>query len=214
VRYFFPYFVHRSDPCLVLHPRHKLSYFRSAGWEPQWIETAERLIRSEFKHSYASHSVTLADDVGTAGAQEDDKVRDCIVLLVLIIDNGFLNMQDDDSTNIFDHLPALAPNPATSINKLDAYLTTDIENVTDVIAWWHGHRKTYPRLSRMALDYLTIPGKFFHMFYIIDLNVLLQQRQLTWNASLAVDAYYCPMFETDSLRRRRARFFALACGAT
>jgi hypothetical protein len=39
------------------------------------------------------------------------------------------------------------------------------------------------------------------MFYITDLNVLLQQRQLTRNASLAVDAYYCPMFKTDSLRR-------------
>jgi hypothetical protein len=98
VCHFFPYFVHRSDPYLVLHPWHKLSYFRSAGWEPQWIETAEQLVRSEFKRSYASHSVTLADDVGTAEAQEDDKVRDCIVLPVLIIDNGFSNMQDDDST--------------------------------------------------------------------------------------------------------------------
>ncbi|KAG1765575.1 hypothetical protein EDD22DRAFT_766221, partial [Suillus occidentalis] len=37
---------------MVLHPRHKLSYFRSAGWEPQWIETAEQLVRSEFKRSY------------------------------------------------------------------------------------------------------------------------------------------------------------------
>lgn len=123
-------------------------------------------------------------------------------------------MQDDNSTNIFDHLPALAPNPATSINELDAYLTANIENVTDAITWWHGHHKTYLWLSRMALDYLTIPGKFFCMFYITDLNVLLQQRQLTWNASLALDAYYCPMFKTDSLCRRRVRFFALACRAT
>jgi hypothetical protein len=46
------------------------------------------------------------------------------------------------------------------VNELDAYLNTDIENVVDVIAWWHGHRKTYPCLSRMALDYLTIPGMF------------------------------------------------------
>ncbi|KIL55688.1 hypothetical protein M378DRAFT_90563, partial [Amanita muscaria Koide BX008] len=26
------------------------------------------------------------------------------------------------------------------------------------IAWWHGRRSVYPRLSRMALDYLTIPA--------------------------------------------------------
>ncbi|KIL63852.1 hypothetical protein M378DRAFT_79131, partial [Amanita muscaria Koide BX008] len=25
------------------------------------------------------------------------------------------------------------------------------------IAWWHKHRSMFPRLSRMALDYLTIP---------------------------------------------------------
>jgi hypothetical protein len=142
------------------------SYFRSAGWEPQWIETTERLVRSEFRCSYASHSVTLTDDVGTAGAQEDDKACDCTVSLVFIIDNSFSNMQDDDSTNIFDHLPALAPNPAPSINELDAYLTANIENVTDAITWWHGHRKTYPWLSQMVLNYLTIPGKFFlHVLY-------------------------------------------------
>ncbi|KAG2747579.1 hypothetical protein P692DRAFT_201668127, partial [Suillus brevipes Sb2] len=25
---------------MVLHPRHKLSYFKSAGWEEEWVETA------------------------------------------------------------------------------------------------------------------------------------------------------------------------------
>ncbi|KAJ8584174.1 hypothetical protein M405DRAFT_684601, partial [Rhizopogon salebrosus TDB-379] len=25
---------------MVLHPRHKLEYFKHAGWKPEWIETA------------------------------------------------------------------------------------------------------------------------------------------------------------------------------
>ncbi|KAF9559745.1 hypothetical protein CPC08DRAFT_621297, partial [Agrocybe pediades] len=25
---------------MVLHPRHKLQYFKTAGWEAEWIETA------------------------------------------------------------------------------------------------------------------------------------------------------------------------------
>ncbi|KAG2740021.1 hypothetical protein P692DRAFT_201661585, partial [Suillus brevipes Sb2] len=25
---------------MVLHPHHKLSYFKSAGWEEEWVETA------------------------------------------------------------------------------------------------------------------------------------------------------------------------------
>jgi hypothetical protein len=38
---------------LVLHPRHKLQYFEQAGWEPNWIETAEEIVRAVFEESYA-----------------------------------------------------------------------------------------------------------------------------------------------------------------
>jgi hypothetical protein len=39
---------------LVLHPRHKLHYFKVAGWEAEWIEAAKTLVREEFERSYAS----------------------------------------------------------------------------------------------------------------------------------------------------------------
>jgi hypothetical protein len=38
---------------LVLHPRHKLHYFKTAGWEKTWIETAEMIVREEFDRTYA-----------------------------------------------------------------------------------------------------------------------------------------------------------------
>ena len=61
--------------------------------------------------------------------------------------------------NIFDHLPALAPPKRAELrSELDSYLSTDIEHVIDPLAWWHERGGTYPHLSRMALDYLTIPG--------------------------------------------------------
>lgn len=31
----------------------------------------------------------------------------------------------------------------------------------DPIKWWHEKRVKYPRVSRMALDYLTIPGTYY-----------------------------------------------------
>ncbi|KAJ8579264.1 hypothetical protein M405DRAFT_754714, partial [Rhizopogon salebrosus TDB-379] len=34
---------------MVLHPCHKLSYFKNAGWEDEWVDTAEALIRDEFE---------------------------------------------------------------------------------------------------------------------------------------------------------------------
>jgi hypothetical protein len=63
--------------------------------------------------------------------------------------------------NIFDNLPSLqAPRPAELRSELDRYLGTDPEHVTDALAWWYEHKHVYPRLHRMALDYLSIPGTF------------------------------------------------------
>jgi hypothetical protein len=69
------------------------------------------------------------------------------------------------SENIFDDLPALsAPSKSDLRDELDHYLSTDPEHVTNALAWWHKKRFVYPRLHRMALDYLTIPGEF-HLFF-------------------------------------------------
>ncbi|KIK92031.1 hypothetical protein PAXRUDRAFT_13465 [Paxillus rubicundulus Ve08.2h10] len=62
-------------------------------------------------------------------------------------------------TNMFDNLAALAPSkPADLGSELDCYLSTDVEHVANPIAWWYEHHGTYPCLSRMALNYLTIPA--------------------------------------------------------
>lgn len=52
-------------------------------------------------------------------------------------------------------------------DELERYLNADIvRQAENPIAWWMDHKHAYPRLSRMALDYLTIPGMFllFLMF--------------------------------------------------
>lgn len=53
-------------------------------------------------------------------------------------------------------------------NELDAYLATDIEDVDNTLLWWHERCYTFPHLSCMALDYLTIPGKI--LFLVCDNN--------------------------------------------
>ncbi|KAF9561572.1 hypothetical protein CPC08DRAFT_600203, partial [Agrocybe pediades] len=37
---------------MVLHPRHKLSYFKKAGWKDSWIQTAEDIVRAEYERTY------------------------------------------------------------------------------------------------------------------------------------------------------------------
>jgi hypothetical protein len=36
----------------VLHPSHKLEYFRTAEWEDDWVKTAEEIVCAEFERTY------------------------------------------------------------------------------------------------------------------------------------------------------------------
>jgi len=42
---------------LVLHPRYKLKYFKRQGWDKEWIETTETIVREEFKASYVDYVI-------------------------------------------------------------------------------------------------------------------------------------------------------------
>jgi hypothetical protein len=57
-----------------LHPRHKLKYFKNAGWESGWIETAELLMHDHFDIDYDKIKATEQDlgfDVGYSSERED-----------------------------------------------------------------------------------------------------------------------------------------------
>jgi hypothetical protein len=61
--------------------------------------------------------------------------------------------------NSFDDLPSYsAPRAKNLRGELDRFLSTDPEQVQDVLVWWYERKHMYPGLSRMALDYLSIPG--------------------------------------------------------
>ncbi len=65
------------------------------------------------------------------------------------------------SDNIFDALPALsAPLKAALEDELTRYLSAPVERTLDPLLWWVEKKALYPCLSRMARDYLCIPGKF------------------------------------------------------
>ena len=60
---------------------------------------------------------------------------------------------------MFDNLMDDTPR-TSSDDELQRYLATDIEDVKDGLMWWYEKRTTFPRLSRMARDYLAIPGEY------------------------------------------------------
>ena len=62
---------------------------------------------------------------------------------------------------MFDALSFFAaPRHDELCDEFSCYLSTDIETVNNVLLWWIEHRASFPCLSHMALDYLTIPGTF------------------------------------------------------
>ena len=38
----------------MLHPRHKLTYFKAVGREDEWIDAVEQIVRDEFEQKYAN----------------------------------------------------------------------------------------------------------------------------------------------------------------
>ncbi|KIK13144.1 hypothetical protein PISMIDRAFT_78704, partial [Pisolithus microcarpus 441] len=114
---------------MVLHPRHKLEYFRHAKWEADWIKTASDLVRNTYETSYASREVHLT--------------------ILWPRDSHLTNRYQDCSTNIFDRLPSLSKVDCMSMaDELDSYLATSVEdiNVGDTIQWWSEHQSMYPHL--------------------------------------------------------------------
>jgi len=129
------------DYSLVLHPQMKLKYFQQHRWSKAWIDMAEEIVREEFAmrqlpllvYIISIHFASLANIFNFTQTKSGD---------------------DRDVIDFFD----IPMDGIQESNELDEYLSQGIEKVRDPIAWWWDHRKVYPRLSAMALDYLSIPG--------------------------------------------------------
>ena len=78
---------------LVLHPRHKLAYFTSAGWEDNWIKTAEHhLVHDRFESDYHQiEMVTVDAGPSTTCASDTEEVCNLVIVIVfLLIASGAL----------------------------------------------------------------------------------------------------------------------------
>lgn len=62
---------------------------------------------------------------------------------------------DDGRVDFFD----IPMEGIEETDELSDYLSSPLEKVRDPIAWWWTHRDVYPTLSKMAFDYLSIPGQ-------------------------------------------------------
>jgi len=92
-----------------------------------------------------------------AGGQYGKYIQTYVIYFSLLISTS---QASASSKNIFNNLPDLAPMAADYRDELKRYLATDVENVKDPLMWWYERHDRFPRLSRMARDYLSIPGEW------------------------------------------------------
>ncbi|CDO72042.1 hypothetical protein BN946_scf184943.g77 [Trametes cinnabarina] len=143
---------------MVLHPRYKTAYFKKLNWTRLWIESARKLVRNEYDQVYAKLPLPADLDKKPAG-QNDSADNEDSVKHGPAGTGGCKELQQDNE-NMFDRIPDLfQTNSRHGTNdELDIYLKAEPEDVTDPFSWWYACRHAFPRLSRMALDYLAIPA--------------------------------------------------------
>lgn len=122
------------------------------------------------------------------------------------------------SKNIFDNLPALqAPKPTELGDELDRYLSTDPEHAANPLAWWYEHKHVYPRLHRMARDYLSIPGKDLpsesQICFLMISPIIFQRPLLMLNEPSAKVDFYFHMYATGFQFSRHGRYCVSEFGA-
>jgi len=154
--YFVVLLCYATDCWLVLHPHHKLEYFRHVlGGQMDWwcSPTCSQhlwLILCFLSHSQLQGTYFWDWCLWRWG------MSGCFAVL------SPSSCHQGGSNNIFDNLPSLSKVKSTDeCNELDMYLTIGVEDIASggALKWWHNHCSTYPCLLHIVLDYLTIPGK-------------------------------------------------------
>jgi len=70
------------------------------------------------------------------------------------------------SQNIFDSIFDTTPTSPNTSDELQCNLVVDVEDVKDALMWWHERCGSFPGLSRMARNYLSIPGEQFEILHL------------------------------------------------
>ncbi|KAH7119176.1 ribonuclease H-like domain-containing protein [Dactylonectria macrodidyma] len=88
------------------------------------------------------------------------KGHESIVKLLLDSGEADIDSRDDDGWTPFSEAADYydPPEDLAKKDEIKAYFELPQRPVADPLAWWIARKDEYPRLAKMALDYLTIPS--------------------------------------------------------
>ncbi|KIK95453.1 hypothetical protein PAXRUDRAFT_140660, partial [Paxillus rubicundulus Ve08.2h10] len=94
---------------IVLHPRHKLSYFKNVNWEESWIDTTKKLVKDVFKRLYTTEETDNQDGLGE-DTPKLKEVHNWLLTIACALTNAYIICRTISST---PWLPWPHPNPLT-----------------------------------------------------------------------------------------------------
>jgi len=159
---------------LVLNPQWKWTYFEKQ-WEEAWYIQAKLYVRRFWEESYKSYN--------TAVPVEEEEV----------VENEFIRWRKN------------LRGPVTVRDEYDIYLSTPTVPIEDARAWWQEptQRATFPHLSKMALDLLSIPAMSAepeHLFSSCKITITDRRNKLGIEAIEAIECLKSWMKnDTDSV---------------
>ena len=65
--------------------------------------------------------------------------------------------RDTSATALLHAATSTTSNASKLVSYLDCDTVSHLDDLFDILRWWHEHKLTYPMLSIMAKDVLTIP---------------------------------------------------------
>lgn len=137
---------------LALHPGYSWRYFDKI-WKhrPDWVEAAKKMVREVWEKEYSLLDIM---DIATSIPKDNGKRP---------ADEDFFDpfaAPSEKKRRLEESQQAEAQTLQVSGDEYDAWLAdkADKTHPQDVFQYWYERRYKYPRLSRMALDFLTIPA--------------------------------------------------------
>lgn len=133
----------------ALHPAKRWSGLEKL-WATQsisWMTKAKKMIKDEWNNRYKGLRLDSAISISTPESTPEPLAKRRRVNAF----ESFLNRTRPD--------PAAPADDEFEIDELDIWSATtedDDYSVADPLVYWHQNRRRYPRLSQMALDFLTI----------------------------------------------------------
>jgi hypothetical protein len=126
---------------LILDPGIKMTYYKTNRWEKNAVAYAKDALVQTIE-AYGTPEVAAVPQFGQASSGADQ-------------DSGDVDFPDLDSE--WDR--AMKRPRVEEESELDRYLeASTIGTRTDILGWWKRNACEYPRLGRIARDYLAIPA--------------------------------------------------------